>query len=206
MGIYKDKVFPWLVDHVEGKELIALRKECIAAAQGDVLEIGFGTGSSIEYYTDKVTSLTAVEPSDAMNIRSEHRIEGFSKPFRLVSSSGEHLPLDDESFDSVVIMLTLCSVENPKKVLDEVFRALRSGGKYHFLEHVASDQSSVLLWQNRLNGFSRFVGCGCNLNRNIKAQILESGFQITTISQEGSSEKPLFPSLHPMIHGAAVKP
>ena len=42
---------------------------------------------------------------------------------------------------------------------------LRPGGRLLFIEHVRADEPGLAGWQNRLNGVNRFMGCGCNCNR-----------------------------------------
>jgi ubiquinone/menaquinone biosynthesis C-methylase UbiE len=48
---------------------------------------------------------------------------------------GERLPFDDNRFDCAVSTFTLCSIEDVAQALQEVYRVLKSGGKFLFLEH-----------------------------------------------------------------------
>jgi ubiquinone/menaquinone biosynthesis C-methylase UbiE len=53
----------------------------------------------------------------------------------LVGLSAEHIPLDDASFDCVVVTYTLCSVPDPVTALKEMRRVLKTGGRFLFCEH-----------------------------------------------------------------------
>jgi hypothetical protein len=58
---------------VEKATLRALRESLLAAASGDVLEIGGGTGANLPYYRPEGGSLTITEPDTAMMRRLERR-------------------------------------------------------------------------------------------------------------------------------------
>jgi ubiquinone/menaquinone biosynthesis C-methylase UbiE len=205
MGLYSDIIFPWLIDRAEGPEVYTLRERCVRAAAGNVLEIGFGTGKTLAYYGEAVRSLTVVEPSKGMNRRVKKRLRQSSLPVELAAIAGERLPFADETFDSVVVTMTLCTVKDQAHVLAEMHRVLKAEGRYHFLEHVASSNPKVRRSQNRLNSLSRLVGCGCNLNRETEQAIQTSGFRIDEIERLVSKDMPIRPELYPVILGVARK-
>lgn len=205
MGIYADLIFPWMIDRVEGPEVRELRARCVAEAAGEVLEIGLGTGKTLPHYSTRVTSLTALEPSNGMNRRAQRQIAQATVPVRLVPISGDKLPFADASFDESVITMTLCSVEDQSRVLSEVYRVLRPRGRYHFLEHVVSTDQKYRRIQNRLNWLNRLIGCGCNLNRDTEASIRKAGFEVERLQRIVSKDMPLHPEIFPAICGIAVK-
>jgi ubiquinone/menaquinone biosynthesis C-methylase UbiE len=88
------------------------------------------------------------------------------------------LPFADQSFDSVVTTLTLCSIENTAPALAEIRRVLKPQGQFIFWEHGRSDDAQIARWQDRLNPLQRVIGAGCNMNRKIDKLITESGFAI----------------------------
>ena len=64
MGIYSHYVFPRLMDRVLSSENIQkLRQSVLTDVQGDVFEIGFGTGLNLPHYPSKVTRITTVDPN-----------------------------------------------------------------------------------------------------------------------------------------------
>ena len=63
-------------------------------------------------------------------------------------------PFPDESFDTVVCTLSLCSIPNVRKAVHEVRRVLRAGGHFLFLEHVRSPVLAVRAVQRVWDVFS----------------------------------------------------
>ncbi len=205
MGIYSERIFPWLLDRsLSHPRIEARRAALVGAAQGEVLEIGFGSGATLPFYDPaKVVRLTVVEPSEGMNRRAAARLA--ASPVSLVSvpGAGESLPFAGASFDTVVCCLTLCSVADPPQVLAEVRRVLRPGGSFLFLEHVASADPGRRRWQERLNPIQRVVAVGCNLNRDTAALVAAAGFDLAPPRPEIEPAFGAMASLVPLIAAAA---
>jgi ubiquinone/menaquinone biosynthesis C-methylase UbiE len=106
-----------------------------------------------------------------------------------IEGSAEEIPLDDESFDAVVMTWTLCTVPDPLKTLGEIKRVLKPDGRLIFVEHGWSPEPGVLAWQNRLNPLWNRVAGGCNLNRKVDDLIPAAGFRITQL-ETGYSKGP----------------
>ncbi|MGF1512043.1 MAG: class I SAM-dependent methyltransferase [Myxococcota bacterium] len=205
MGWYADHFFPWLIERLEGPEISALRKRCVAPVAGEIIEIGFGTGKTLPFYGRRVTRLTAVEPSRGMNRRTEVLLHSAPFPTELVPHGAEALPFKDASFDAAVCTMTLCTVDDPSAVLREVGRLLRPEGRFHFLEHVQSEDPRLKRRQQRLDPLQRWLGCGCHLTRDTETAIREAGFEIETIEKIILQDMRGFdPRLVPMILGVAV--
>ena len=155
------------------------RRELLAGVGGDVLEIGFGSGLNLPFYTPGVKSLTAVEPSAGMTKRARGRIEAAGIPVRTVAADASRpLPLADASFDSVVSTWTLCTIPDVASALREVHRVLRQGGRFYFVEHGLSPDPAVARWQRRLNPINRRIGGGCNLDRDIESILRDSPLSV----------------------------
>lgn len=97
-------------------ELEALRK--VIPTKGVGLEIGVGTGQFAAAFGIKF----GLDPSQAMlDIAKSRGIE-------VTKGIAESLPFEDDYFDFVLIVTTLCFVDSPFKALSEVKRVLKSGG------------------------------------------------------------------------------
>lgn len=203
MGFYEDRIFPWILDKTDTRALKKRRALTVAEAQGEVLEIGLGTGLTLAHYPPAVKTITAVEPSGGAHPRALRRAAEAGRTLDLTQLAGEKLPFDDGRFDTVVITLVLCTADDVAAVLEETYRVLRPGGRYYFLEHVASDEPKARRWQERLNGVSKVVGCGCQLIRDTERALRESPFDVEIIERK---VWPGFEALYPMIRGVAVKP
>jgi ubiquinone/menaquinone biosynthesis C-methylase UbiE len=145
VGFFSQVIISRLCDFFLNKPLLTrLRRELLAAAHGDVLEIGFGTGLNLPYYPSGVHKLTAVDPNPGMHRLAQKRINQVKIAVDQRVVSGERLPSDDNRFDCTVSTFTLCSIEVVAQALREMFRVLRSGCKFLFLEHGLIHQSRLL--------------------------------------------------------------
>jgi ubiquinone/menaquinone biosynthesis C-methylase UbiE len=183
-GFYANRVFPWLNDKLNADpQLEQLRAEALAPARGRVVEIGFGSGLNLPHYPPSVQTIVAVDPSEGMRARAMPRVADSRIPVEFVLGSAEQLPLGDVQFDTAVSVLTLCTVEDPARVLAEVRRVLRDDGRMLLMEHGLADDESVARWQRRLNGLQRVVACGCNLNRRMTDIVRSNGFEFESVRQ-----------------------
>jgi ubiquinone/menaquinone biosynthesis C-methylase UbiE len=178
------------------------RKEILADVSGEVLEIGFGTGLNLAYYPERVQKITTIDPNLGVNKLAKKRINNSEISVNNLTLSGENLPMEDQSFDSVVSTWTLCSIADIDLAISEIHRVLKPGGKFFFIEHGLSDETSIQVWQNRLNPIQNIIGDGCNLNRNMEA-IIAKPFNNLTVKQ---FYEPKFPKvLGYMYQGVAIK-
>ena len=118
---------------------------------------------------------------------------------------GEQLPLDDQRFDSVVLVDVLCTVDDVDAVLAEAYRVLRPGGRLHFLEHGLSQDERIRKWQRRLNGLNKVTACGCRLTREPETHIRDSRFvmeELVHVPPFTGGTGPLYPH----IRGIALRP
>ena len=159
---------------VEGR-LASYREATAGQARGDVLEIGGGTGANLSFYPNDVR-LTVVEPNPHMASRFERSAARLGRQVTMVPGAGENLPFADDSFDSVVTTLVLCTVDDLHRVVSEAKRVLKPGGTLYFYEHVASEGRLRRWWEDRLNPTWRFCTTGCNLNRDTEGAIRSVGF------------------------------
>ena len=184
MGFYARHVFPRFMDWALGRPRFGReRDEALAAAGGEVLEIGFGTGLNLRHYPPGVTRLTAIDVADLLPARTGRRVAAAPFPVERVRLTAERLPFPDARFDCVVSTWTLCSIPDALAALREVRRVLAPGGLFVFLEHGRSDDPRVARRQDRFNPIQRVIGVGCNLNRPIDGLVRDAGFAITRLDR-----------------------
>lgn len=176
MGIYSRLIFPRLLDiSMSGRELNRYRQSLLESVRGNVLEIGFGTGLNVPYYGDGVTTLTAIDPNEGMMPLATPRIQSSNVKITLQTASAEMLPMAAEVFDAVVCTWTLCSIPNLEAALSEVYRVLKPGGQFFFIEHGLSPEQGVGTWQRRITPLQRRIADGCHLDRPM-ASLIEAVF------------------------------
>ncbi len=92
-----------------------VRAEIAGGASGRVLEVGAGTGANFAYYNDHAEEIIATEPDPYMLERAKRRAEEVSQAIDVRQASAEELPFEDDSFDTVVSTLVMCSTADPHK-------------------------------------------------------------------------------------------
>jgi ubiquinone/menaquinone biosynthesis C-methylase UbiE len=201
-----DFVFAALYDRImrrgEERSMGRRRAELVANARGRTLEIGAGTGANIPHYPDAVQELILAEPFEPMRRRLERKLGVSGKPASTLDASAEAIPLEDESVDTVVSTLVLCTVDFPDLALAEVSRVLRPDGQLLFIEHVRSHSPRVARWQDRLETPWRHFGAGCRCNRDTIASIAAAGFSIQHEEAHWRGVPPIVASL---VTGRAAK-
>ncbi|MFE6552411.1 class I SAM-dependent methyltransferase [Streptomyces sp. NPDC057746] len=190
----------WLGEKVT---LGALRQDLVGRAEGRTVELGCGTGLNLRYYPGDLDELILTEPGAAMRARLGQRLRRTRRRARVLDASAEHLPLADDTVDTVVSTLVLCTVEAPDLALREVGRVLRPGGRLLFLEHVRSRSPRFAAWQDRLSGPWRRFAEGCHCNRATDELIRECGLELESMA--GASWRGMPPIVWPLITGVATK-
>lgn len=184
MRFYSQVIFPRLLDWSMSDSVMAKhRQEVLAEVQGEVLEIGFGTGLNLPYYPPRIDKITTVDVNPGMNGLAQKRIQASDVTVNHQVLSGEHLPMSDGTFDSVVSTWTLCSIANVDQALEEIHRVLKPEGRFFFIEHGLSDDPEVQVWQNRLTPLQKAIADGCHLNRNIQQLIETHNFKFLKLEQ-----------------------
>ena len=203
MNLYSQFILPRLLDwSMSDASLSHYRQEVLAQVSGETLEIGFGTGLNLPYYPKHIQKLTTVDANSGMNALALKRIQASDVTVEHHVLNGENLPFADQSFDSVVSTWTLCSIANVKQALQQIYRVLKPGGQFFFIEHGLSDNPKVEVWQNRLTPVQKVIADGCHLNRDIKG-LIESQFSQVRVEQ--FQEKNLPAIMGYFYKGVAVK-
>jgi ubiquinone/menaquinone biosynthesis C-methylase UbiE len=201
-----DHMFAAIYDRINrrGEKLTLgrLRGELVAKARGRTLEIGAGTGANIPHYPAAVEELILAEPFEPMRRRLERKLSESGRSARTLDASAEANPLEDESLDTVVSTLVLCTVDFPDVTLAEVARVLRPDGQLLFIEHVRSDSPRAARWQDRLEAPWRHFAAGCRCNRDTIASIGAAGFSAEHEDVHWKGAPPIVASL---VIGRAVK-
>jgi SAM-dependent methyltransferase len=209
----------------EENGLGAMRSELLAGARGRVIEIGAGTGVNLDLYGDGVEDLTLVEPDPHMGAQLRKRLAERSEdsethagasidpadalaepdkpiPAHLVAAPAEALPFPDDSFDTAVATLVLCTIPDPVAAIAEMARVLKPGGRLLFIEHVRADDPSSARWQDRLEKPWRFLADGCHCNRDTEAALRASSFTVESIDHTKMPKAA--PIVRPLIRGTAI--
>lgn len=182
MGWWIEHVVPRLTHATLNNPVVAgYRARLCAELRGDVLEIGFGSGLNLTHLPREVRSVTAVEPSDLAWRMAQQAVARSTVPVVRGGLQGESLAQADDSVDAVLVTFSLCTVQDPARVLREARRVLRPGGRLHFLEHSASPDPRVARWQVRLDGLQGRLAGGCHLTRSAPDLVAAAGFTLSGV-------------------------
>jgi ubiquinone/menaquinone biosynthesis C-methylase UbiE len=186
---------------------IARRHKQAAFADLDaevVVEIGAGVGANLDYLRSG-TRLIAVEPSLQMHDRLRERAADAGVELELLARGAESLPLEDAAYDEVICSLVLCTAADPDRVLAEVRRILRPGGRFRFVEHVAAPRWSPRRWlQRTVRRPWAWLFEGCTLDRDTATRLRAAGFRDVRLERE-RFHRSLFVPVNTTIWGVAVR-
>jgi ubiquinone/menaquinone biosynthesis C-methylase UbiE len=182
LGFYERRILPRLIDlGMRQKQLAALRARVVAEAQGQVLEVGIGSGRNLPFYRRDVESVLGVDPSEGLLAMARPHTAWTHFPVQLRQAAVEDLPVDDRAIDTVLMTWTLCSVADPVRALSEIRRVLRPGGSLLFVEHGRAPEPRLQRWQDRLTPVWRRLAGGCHLNRPIDQLVERSGLHLVEL-------------------------
>ena len=183
MGL-RDWVKPRFQD-LAMRQMNPLRLETIREAEGEVLEVGFGTGLNLAYYGPAVKTLVGLDPLDVADVEAvQARIRAAEFPIERRSLRADGgLPFDASRFDTIVTTWTLCSIPEVGRALREMRRVLKPEGRYVFIEHGRADVETTAHWQDRVNPIWNRLCDGCNINRKIDRLVEEGGFELELLDR-----------------------
>lgn len=105
----------------------------------DVLEVGVGTGLSLSDYPQHA-QVTGIDLSEAMLAEAEQMIDdrGWNH-VSVMSMNAEQLDFPDDSFDLVTSFHTISVVSDPDRMMSEIVRVCRPGGRILIINHFRSE-------------------------------------------------------------------
>ncbi len=183
--MYDKYILPSLLNYTCGqKPFIKQREKIVPMAKGKVLEVGIGSGLNLPYLdSSKIDSLVGIDPSEELIALAEQRINDSMPKIEFIVSKAEEMHFNDNTFDTVLMTYTMCTVEDTSVALHELQRVLKSDGQLLFCEHGLAPEEKVAVWQNRINHFWPHISGGCNVNKNIPDLIKKAGLKIVRMDE-----------------------
>lgn len=175
------------------------RRKLTSQAHGDVLEIGVGGWPNLRYYP-QITSLVGTETDRRLALTARRTVRRHLPAALLVVTNGSLLPFGDQTFDTIVTSLSLCSVSDPDTMVQEITRVLRPDGTLIFLEHVRSMDPTIARLQDYLTPLWHRITFGCHLNRNTMAILQRHGLDPLVVLPLRGAWGPIRPTLMGIAH------
>ena len=149
-------------DLVFGKVFATGRAASIAAAEsvgGRILEVGVGTGISLERYS-RNNRITGIDISAPMLRKAQERVNalGLTNVDALSVMDAAKLAFADGSFDVVVAQYVITAVPDPDATLDEFARVVRPGGEIILVNHLGAESGPRALFEAAFAPIARRLG------------------------------------------------
>ena len=185
MGFYAKYILPVCLDKACGVGPVTKqRAKIIPLAKGRVLEVGIGSGLNLPHYNPaQVERVIGVDPDDHIWTRSQRRRNTADFPVERIGLSGENIPMESDSVDTVVVTYSLCTIPDPIKALREMRRILKSDGEILFCEHGRAPDHNIAKWQKRIDPFWSKLAGGCQSGRDIPSLIAQAGLKTIELDQ-----------------------
>ena len=186
MGFYAKHILPLCLDKACSIGPIEKQRlKIIPFAKGRVLEIGIGSGLNLPHYDPaKVSTVIGVDPDAHIWSRSQSRRDAADFEVERIGLSGEDIPMERDTADTVVVTYSLCTIPNPVKALEEMRRILRPGGEILFSEHGRAPDSRVAKWQARIDPVWSKLAGGCHSGRDIPELFKQAGLETVELHQQ----------------------
>lgn len=159
------------------------RRRLLSGARGRVLEVGIGTGLSLEYYPPGI-DLVGIDISARMLDRARKRADSLGRSVALQEADIEALPFKDAVFDTVTATCVFCSVGDPVWGLEEVRRVVKPDGRVLLMEHVRPENPVMGKLFDLLTPVIRRV-LGPEINRRTVANVRRAGLETVSVRREG---------------------
>lgn len=130
-------IFPWLYEAAEFRHHRGER----------VLEIGCGTGCDLLQFALHGAHAIGVDITPRHLELAQRRVSSLAT---VLQADGRNLPFPDGSFDYIYSHGVLHHTDEPRRVIQEIFRVLRPGGRFNV--HVYALFSYFVLWRSLRHG------------------------------------------------------
>ncbi len=128
-----------------------------------VLEVGIGTGLSLDAYPSHCDVLgidLSQEMLDHARVKMAPARHGH---IRLAQGDGLALGFEDNSFDYVTAFHVITVVPDPGRMLEEMCRVCRPGGRVVIINHFSSERVLVRMVVDMVDPITRYLGWSTRL-------------------------------------------
>jgi SAM-dependent methyltransferase len=178
------KLYNPVMEKLEARLLMDMRRALLTQAHGRVLEVGAGTGVNFPLY-DASAQVLAIEPAQAMAKQAAALLQELKAPHIQLLEAGVgdaevSAQLGEDMLDTIVSTLVLCTIPDLEQALQHFRKWLRPGGQLLVLEHIHDDRQPQRWIQSAVTPVWKHLAEGCYLNRRTDELLKDYGFAVET--------------------------
>lgn len=123
----------------------------------NILEVGIGTGLTLEHYP-AACQITGIDMSQGMLEEAKEKLGDFPHvAIHLEQMDAQNLKFEDNSFDCTYAPSLLTVVPDPEKLLEEMIRVTRPGGKLIIIAHFKENNLPSALFSKVMNPVTQLL-------------------------------------------------
>lgn len=144
---------------ITNRAIVATMHVVNALPVARVLEVGVGTGIALPLYK-REHRITGIDLSPEMLARAKKRAADrhLANVEELLEMDAGALSFAEASFDAAVAMFVMSVVPEPGRVLDEMLRVVRPGGRIVMVNHFAAESGVRAIVERWLSRYGSSLG------------------------------------------------
>ena len=157
-------------DHTFGKFFHQSRESAVRNLQirkaERILEVGVGTGIALSYYPSHC-QVVGIDLSDGMLEKARERKEAFELDHvTLMRMDAGAMEFPDDTFDTVMAAYVVTAVPDYRKVVTEMIRVCRPGGRILMLNHFSNGNKVIAAVERVISPLCKHIGFRTDLSLN----------------------------------------
>ncbi len=157
-------------DHIFGKIFHESREACVRnlriRPEEKILEVGVGTGIALEYYP-KNCEIIGIDLSSGMLAKARQRQSHYHLDHvRLMLMDAGKMDFADDSFDTVMAAYVVTAVPDYRKVVNEMIRVCKPGGRIIMLNHFSNGNKLIAAVEKVISPLCKHIGFRTDLSLN----------------------------------------
>ena len=157
-------------DHIFGKIFHESREACVRnlriRPEEKILEVGVGTGIALEYYP-KNCEIIGIDLSSGMPAKARQRQSHYHLDHvRLMLMDAGKMDFADDSFDTVMAAYVVTAVPDYRKVVNEMIRVCKPGGRIIMLNHFSNGNKLIAAVEKVISPLCKHIGFRTDLSLN----------------------------------------
>jgi phosphatidylethanolamine/phosphatidyl-N-methylethanolamine N-methyltransferase len=171
-------------DHIFGKIFHDGREHAVRhlnlVPKERVLEVGVGTGLALPFYP-RFCEIVGIDLSDGMLEKCRERINEFGlKHVAVLRMDAGAMEFQDDSFDAVMAAYVVTAVPDYRKVMTEMIRVCKPGGRIILLNHFSNGNPFIAAFEKVISPLCKQLGWRTDLSL---ASVLD-GTHLTVIHKQ----------------------